>query len=254
MKNISVKEAAEVLGVTPRTIQYKLQNGDLKGVRSRNQYGKDEWRIYPNKQILEAFAQKSGSAQPEVTEFAPMEDDVVEAEDVTGEEFEESAQDWRQIEAQRLEMMAEKFMKPLADRIEAQATYIQEQQLIIAEQKRALLLLPDLKKKAEEESDRAEAERKAAELNKLESIALQTQIQALQEEQAQSEDAKAKVLELERALETSKSEAQAEIDRVRQEKDAQTLLIQQQLETMNATIQELKRPWYKKLFSAPEPK
>lgn len=250
VRNISVKEAAEALGVTPRTIQYKLQNGDLKGTRSRNQFGKDEWRIYPNKQIVDAMAQKSGTPT-EMTDFSPLEDNIVDAEDVTGEEFNEPAPDWRQVEMQRLELMAEKFMKPLAERIEAQATYIQEQAQLIAEQKRSLLLLPDLKKKAEEEAEKAEAERKAAELNKLESIALQTQIQALKEEQEHSEEAKAKVTELERALEESKAEAQLEIERVRQEKDAQAKAIQQQLEAMNATIQELKRPWYKKLFSSP---
>jgi excisionase family DNA binding protein len=252
VKNISVKEAAEALGVTPRTIQYKLQNGDLKGTRTRNQYGKDEWRIYPNKLISDAIAQKSG-VPAELTDFASLEDNIVDAEDVTGDEFNEPAPDWRQVEMQRLEIMAEKFMKPLADRIEAQATYIHEQQQIIADQKRSLLLLPDLKKKAEEEAERAEAERKAAELNKLEAVALQTQIQALKEEQEQSEGAKTKIVELERALEDSKAEAQLEIERIRQEKDAQATAIQQQLEKMNTTIQELKRPWYKKIFSTPNP-
>jgi excisionase family DNA binding protein len=250
VKNISVKEAAEALGVTPRTIQYKLQNGDLKGTRSRNQFGKDEWRIYPNKLIADAIAQKSGTST-EMTDFAPLQDDIVDAEDVTGEEFNEPAPDWRQMEMQRLEMMAEKFVKPLADRIESQAIFIREQEQIIAEQKRSLLLLPDLKKKAEEEAERAEAERKTAELNKLESVALQTQIQALKEEQKQSEEAKDKVTELERALEESKAEAQLEIERVRQEKDAQAAAVQQQLEAMNATIQELKRPWWKKMFVSP---
>jgi len=237
VKNISVKEAAEALGVTPRTIQYKLQNGDLKGTRTRNQYGKDEWRIYPNKQISDAMVQKAGTPT-EVTDFSPLEDNIVDAEDVTGEEFNEPAPDWRQVEMQRLEMMAEKFMKPLADRIEAQATYIQEQQQIIAEQKRALLLLPDLKKKAEEETERAEAERKAAEQKELEAEALRKQIAAMAAERQQTEEAR--------------RTAETEIERLKEEKDAEAKAVQEQLQALSATVQELKNPWWKKWFSSPK--
>ena len=63
MRTISVREAAEALGVSPRTIQYKLQNGNLKGTRQKNQFGVEEWRVWPNKEIAEAVAKKQGPAE-----------------------------------------------------------------------------------------------------------------------------------------------------------------------------------------------
>lgn len=249
VKNISVKEAAEALGVTTRTIQYKLQNGDLKGTRSRNQYGKDEWRIYPNRQIADAIAQKTGNVVENI-DFAPMDDNkMVEAEDVTCEEFIEPS-DWRQAELERLEMMAEKLIKPLAERIEAQALALQEQGQIIADQKRQLLLLPDYQKKAKDEQERAEEERKTAELARLEAIALQTQIEALKGQQEQGYIAKTKVVELEQALADTQAEAQREMNRLRDEKDSQAQAIQEQLRLLSETVQNLQRPWWKKMFTA----
>lgn len=232
VKNISVKEAAEALGVTPRTIQYKLQNGDLKGTRARNQYGKDEWRIYPTKQIEEAIARKTGRTPSEEINFNPMDDAVLEAEDVTGEEFNDPS-DWRQAELQRLELVAEKLVKPLTERIEAQAIAIREQEQIIADQKRALLLLPDLQK-------RAEQERTAAELKELEAEALRKQIAAIE---AVKEEA-----------EVSRRSAEEELQRLKDEKEAQVTAVQEQLKALSATVQELTKPkpsWWQKLFAAP---
>jgi hypothetical protein len=152
------------------------------------------------------------------------------------------------------QFIVEQCVRPLVEEVKAQALALAEKDRIIEDQSRQLRLLPDFEKQAKDEKARAEAERKAAELNELEAIALRKQIEALETEQEQSEEAKTRVIELERALEESKAEAQLEIECVRQEKDAQATAIQQQLETMNATIQELKRPWYKKLFSSPEAK
>ncbi|MBX9686219.1 MAG: hypothetical protein K2X27_05925, partial [Candidatus Obscuribacterales bacterium] len=216
MKNISVKEAAEALGVTPRTIQYKLQNGDLKGTRTRNQYGKDEWRIYPTKQIEEAIAQKTGRNPAEDMNFNPVNDAFVETEDVSGEEFNDPT-DWRQTELQRLELVAEKLVKPLAERIEAQAIALREQEQIIADQKRALLLLPDLQKRAEEE-------RKTAELVELEAVALRKQISAMETIKDQAE--------------TSCRAAEEEVQRLKDEKEAQITAVHEQLQALSATVLE----------------
>lgn len=232
VKNISVKEAAEALGVTPRTIQYKLQNGDLKGTRTRNQYGKDEWRIYPTKQIEEAIARKTGRAQVEDSNFNPVDDSVLEAEDVTGEEFNDPF-DWREAEIQKLEVVAEKLVRPLAERIEAQAIALREQEQIIADQKRALLLLPDLQKQAEEK-------RTAAELKELEAEALRKQIAAMEAIKVQAEE--------------SRRLAEEELQRLKDEKEAQVTAVQEQLQALTMTVQELQKPrpsWWKRLFSAP---
>ena len=218
MKTISVKEAAEALGVSPRAVQYKLQNGDLKGTRTKNQYGVAEWRVWPNKEISEALSQKQGgkadsSADP--INFSPNDSETIEAEEVAyneGEEVFDEPANWRQVEIERLELMAEKLVKPLAERIEAQAVALREQENIIEDQKRQLRLLPDLQKQAEEE-------RKASELRALEVEALNKQILAMEEEQ--------------QVLEAKANEATA---------------LAQDLQALKSTVEELQRPWWKKWF------
>ena len=220
MKTISVKEAAEALGVSPRAIQYKLQNGDLKGTRTKNQYGVAEWRVWPTKEIADALSQKqggNGSAAAPVS-FAPTDDETVEVEEVTGEQIDDEGStpaSWRQVEIERLEIMAEKLVKPLAERIEAQAVALREQEKVIEDQNRQLRLLPDLQRQAEDE-------RKAAELRALEVEALNKQIAALEE------DRQEKVARLEKvsSLET-------------------------QVAVLNEQLQNLQKPWWKKMFGAP---
>lgn len=180
MKTISVKEAAAALGVSPRAIQYKLQNGDLKGTRAKNQYGVAEWRVWPNKEIAEKLSLKAGEkAEPasEAMNCSPTDAETVEAEEVSYQGIEEDLEEpatWRQVEIERLEVMADKLVKPLAERIEAQAVALHEQEKVIEDQNRQLRLLPDLQKRAEDE-------RKASELRALENEALKKQIAALTE-------------------------------------------------------------------------
>jgi excisionase family DNA binding protein len=237
VRNISVREAAEALGVTTRTIQYKLQNGDLKGTRARNQYGKDEWRIYPNKQIADAIAQKTGNASAENNDFSPaLEGSIVDAEDMNGEEFSEPT-DWRHVEQERLEIMAEKLIKPLAEKIEAQGMALQEQQEIIARQRRELLLLPDLEKRAEEE-------RKAAELRALEVEALKKQIEAIGEEKQRIQEGK---LQAEEAANEAQSKLQ-NTEALKVEIQEQLQAVKGNLSTLTEKLEKLEQPWWKKWF------
>lgn len=218
MKTISVKEAAEALGVSPRAVQYKLQNGDLKGTRTKNQYGVAEWRVWPNKEISEALSQKQGGKSESAADainFSPNESETVEAEEVAyneGDEVFDEPSNWRQVEIERLELMAEKLVKPLAERIEAQAVALREQENIIEDQKRQLRLLPDLQKQAEDE-------RKASELRALEVEALNKQILAMEEEK--------------QALEAKANEAAS---------------LAQDLQALKSTVEELQKPWWKKWF------
>jgi len=225
VKTISVKEAAEALGVSPRAVQYKLQNGDLKGTRTKNQYGVAEWRVWPNKEISEALSQKQGGkseGSADAINFSPNESEAVEAEEVTfneGDEVFDEPTNWRQVEIERLELMAEKLVKPLTERIEAQAVALREQENIIEEQKRQLRLLPDLQKQAEKERELAENERKAAELRALEIEALNRQITAIEEQKRELE-----------------------------EKANQANVLAQDMEALKATVEKLQTPWWKKWF------
>lgn len=242
MKTISVKEAALALGVSPRTIQYKLQNGELKGSRTKNQFGVAEWRIWPTKEIADSLTQKQGHS--EALNFAPAEAETIDAEAVSPEGDFEVPPNWRDIELERLEVMAEKLVKPLAARIEAQALALREQENIIEDQKRQLRLLPDLQKQAEDE-------RKAAELKELEAVALRKQIAALKVEQEEADRARSKIEDLEKVLAESQRQAQEEIERLKEEKEVQEKAVQGQLLALSATVQDLQKPWWKKLFSAP---
>lgn len=216
MKTISVKEAAEALGLSPRAIQYKLQNGDLKGTRTKNQYGVAEWRVWPNKEIAEAIAKKKGDKVHEAINFSPSDAEAIDAEEVAfteGDDPIDEPTNWRQVELERLEMMAEKLVKPLAERIEAQAVALREQDKIIEEQNRQLRLLPDLQKQAE-------AERRAAELRALEIEALHKQIAAIEGEK--------KILE---------------------ERAHEAVALSEDLQALKRTVEELQKPWWKKWFS-----
>lgn len=215
MKTISVKEAAQALGLSTRAVQYKLQNGDLKGTRTKNQYGVAEWRVWPNKDIAEALAKQKGQSVDDEINFSPADAETIEAEEVQFNEAEEEPDqpsNWRQVEMERLELMAEKLVKPLAERIEAQAVALSEQEKVIEDQKRQLRLLPDLQKQAEEE-------RKAADLRALEVEALNKQIAAIQEEK----------LELEHKVQEAST-------------------VSADLLALKAKVEELQKPWWKKWF------
>ncbi|MBX9571399.1 MAG: hypothetical protein K2X77_21060 [Candidatus Obscuribacterales bacterium] len=290
MKTISVKEAAEALGVSPRAVQYKLQNGDLKGTRTKNQYGVAEWRVWPTKEIAEALSVKRGEIRDPIN-FAPNEE-TFEAEEISYNAFDDTAPgepaNWRQIEMERLELLAEKLVKPLTERLEAQAIALREQEKIIDDQSRQLRLLPDLQKQAENERKAAEEERQAAELRELEAEALRKQISAIQEkdqmeierlnkiekeiipelqhqleqERLQTEEKlaasqrqleilareKREVEESKGRIEELKRQSQEELERLKEEKEAQVTAVREQLRTLSATVEQLNRPWWKKFF------
>lgn len=270
MKTISVKQAAEALGCSTRSVQYKLQNGDLKGIQSKNQYGVKEWRVWPTKEIAEKLSAKYGGDSTGSIDFAPEDrgapTEAVEVEDVVygthevdaerekreqqerqaeeekaRERERQEAAEWQQLERERLDLererlelerekierMAQALVKPLTEKISEQAIAMNEQQKIIEEQSRQLKLLPDFQKQAD-------AERKAAELKELEAEALRKQIAAMEEIRERSEEAQ--------------RIAREEIQRLKDEKEAQVTAVQEQLRSLAATVQELKRPLWKKWF------
>lgn len=59
IRTISVREAAEALDLSPRAVLYRREKGKLKGILVKNN-GVDEYRIYPNKEIIEGL-KKIGS-------------------------------------------------------------------------------------------------------------------------------------------------------------------------------------------------
>ena len=215
MKTISVKEAAGFLGVSPRAVQYRLQNGELKGTRTKNQYGVLEWRVYPNKDIQQAASsQPVISTNTEKLTFEPESSysDTLDAEELLDDSTPAEAQSWRNMEMERLELMAEKLIKPLTQRLEAQAIELREQEKLIDDQKRQLRLLPDLQKQADEE-------RKTAQAKAFELTALEKQLAALAQE-----------------------------TQIKDNKLAEAQKLEEQVATLSKQIDKLQLPWWKKIL------
>lgn len=191
MRTLSVREVAGALGLTKRAVMYRLESGKLKGTRVTNGHGQEEWRVYPNKEVLQAVQAKGGSVDSSgQLNFNPS--DIVDSIVVEGIEAEdnqdfEGAEEIKTSDLERLlevfreqfapEVMAEKIVKPLMNKIEAQQELIFEQRQELSDKDRQLRLLPDLQKQAELRAQEVE-------LKHVENEALKKQIDAIIAEQA----------------------------------------------------------------------
>jgi hypothetical protein len=238
MRTISVKEAASALGLSNRAIIYRLERGQLNGHQSPNPYGVNEWRIYPTKEIAQKLRLGNEAEATEIN-FEPVGEQAVDAESVMEEMSAENSSQtsWIESERQQLRLLAEEMMRPLLDTI-------RDQERRLEDQSRQIKLLPDFEKQAE-------VERKAGELKALEAEALRKQISALHVEQEAAAEARLKMESLEQALEQSKRDAEVEIQRLTAEKEAQLSEVQEQLKALADTVQDLRKPFWHKWFSAP---
>ena len=276
---LSVKEAAEALKIDERSVRDRLANGTLKG--EKKMVGlREKWFIYASA-LNSALAKQddfggvlSYSSPVSVQELPGQtidatsvlveereDEEVVQPEpvDATYGAMDTSKQgpvhqsppagDWRADNQAHNESVANAFMKPLLDKVAAQeralveqAALIQAQEKEIEEQKIQLRLLPDLEKRAKEEAEAA----KAAELKLHEAAALKKQADMLAERAAQELATKeAQVLQLQgefasveeekKALEAKANEAQA---------------LAANLEALSKKVEELQKPWWKKVFGS----
>ena len=92
MRTVTVKEAADALGLTTRAITSRLAKGDLKGTQKTNAYGVKEWRIYPTKEIASKMKLDQDSDVGE-NDFPPLEE-AVDAETIYEEVQESQPQTW----------------------------------------------------------------------------------------------------------------------------------------------------------------
>lgn len=221
MKTISVKQVAAALDITTRAVIYRLEKNQLRGTQSPNAFGKQEWRVYPTKEIVEGLKRNSATVEQARKEavdnnefdFSPEDIEIVEAEaryDGSTEAREEGNQerstetpenptgsygeppDWQTMARETAKSMAEELVRPLGEIIKQQQKLLAEQQeqlvqrdLLIEDKNRQLKLLPDFQKEAEQQ-------RQEAETKELEAIALAKQIVAMKEQD------KEKALEVER--------------------------------------------------------
>jgi len=257
LKTISVRDAAAALGITNRAVLYRREKGHLKGQLIKNDNGVPEYRIYPNKEIIEGL-KRIGS--PLIASEAIQEADIVEAQTVFAPgddtldmsvdsegEIKGKAGEWTDPARTTAGGVAEELWSNLINRflekLEEKDQLIGEMRTELSDKDRQLKLLPDLEKKAEEE-------RKAAELRALEAAALQKQIKALQVEKEEALSAQQKVEELERQMEQLRAEEAQKLEQLKAEKEAHEAAIQKQLAAVTEELQQLRKPWWKKLFTA----
>lgn len=234
MRTVTVKEAADALGLTTRAITSRLAKGDLKGTQKTNAYGVKEWRIYPTKEIASKMKLDMESDVAE-NDFPPLEE-AIDAETIFEEVQQSEHQTWVEEERSRMRLLAEEMMKPLLDTIRTQ-----EQQL--QDQSRQLKLLPDFQKQAEDE-------RQAAHLKAVEAAALEKQVEALKLKYEEAEKAKTQITNLEQALELQKKESNSEIQKLSEEKESEIKAFELKLEELNKTVSEMQKPWWKKVFGS----
>jgi hypothetical protein len=260
LKTISVRDAATALGITNRAVLYRREKGQLKGQLIKNDHGVPEYRIYPNKEIIEGL-KRIGS--PLIVNEAIQEADIVEAQTVfapgddiqdMGVEPEDAESsftakpgDWTEPTRATAGGVAEELWSNLINRflekLEEKDQLIGVMRTELADKDRQLKLLPDLEKKAEEE-------RKAAELRALEAGALQKQIDAMQAEKEEALNAQQKVEELERQMEQLRAEEYEKLEHLKAEKEAHESAIQKQLAAVTEELQQLRKPWWQKWFSS----
>jgi hypothetical protein len=240
-------------------VLYRREKGQLKGQLIKNDHGVPEYRIYPNKEIIEGL-KRMGS--PLIANEAIQEADIVDAQTV----FEpgDDIQDMGTVDSESDEGSPKAYPGDWTDQTRATAGGVAEElwsnlisrflekleekdQLIgvmrteLSDKDRQLKLLPDLEKKAEDE-------RKAAELRALEAAALQKQIEAMQADKEEALKAQQKVEELERQMEQLRAEEAEKLEHLKAEKEAQEIAIQKQLAVVTEELEKLRKPWWKKWF------
>jgi chromosome segregation ATPase len=223
---VTVAEAAAALGIDERTVREKLSKEEWKG--EKRMIGmKEKWFMYRGE--LDRQVERLRIVRPQERVSIQGLDSVFESAETT---------DMQTVDAQSVEVqgsnrtsdkmsiaidevltkLTEQFSKQLNAEKEVIFTLKKE----LEDKDRQLRLLPDFQKQAEDE-------RKAAELKELEAEALRKQVAALQ---------------------TEHRDAAEEIQRLKEEKDDQAKAVQDQLQTLADTVQELKNPWWKKWFKA----
>lgn len=224
---VTVAEAASALNIDERTVRDKLSKEEWKG--EKRMIGmKEKWFMYRGE--LERQLERLRIARPQERVSTQGLEDVfvddspsaqaIDAQTVEVQESSKINADLNMVIDQVLTKITEQFSKQLD--AEKEAVFALRKEL--DEKDRQLRLLPDLQKRAEEERKLAEEERRAAELRALEIEALNKQISAMTDERV--------------ALEVKAAEA-AELA--------------SDLKALKATVEELKKPWWKKVFGSPQP-
>jgi len=234
-------------------------------MRSTNTYGVKEWRVWPNKEIVERLGPGKTIEDFDLgevpEEFLGGDSSAV----VDAEAIEQDNDAFGDSEAP-ITVLVRELTQQFAEQLSREKEVISQLQRDLADKDRQLKLLPDLEKQAEER-------RKEAELKELEAIALQKQLDAIAEEKSKAlqhkeaemqmqlqklEDERLKadalentITELQQSKANLEASLQGEIESLKIEKDAQAKAVQDQLSVLTEKLAKLeKKSWWQKWFTA----
>lgn len=245
---ISVKEAAALLELDERSIRERLINGSLRGEK-RSHGQREKWYVYAgaietelkqkrsNQGVAEMLssinseppgplsfspeppaAQTSGAVSSNSSAIGPSE--IVDAE--VAEDSSE-LRSWLGKERDAVRELVQEMIKPIAQQLQQKDRELQEAtyrlgylQGVMKDQEEQIKLLPDFQAKAEE----------------AESLRIE-----LSAERTEAEQSKERAAMLEQELETVKAA-----------KEVETKAVQEQLQALTSKLQDLEKPWWKKMF------
>lgn len=196
----------------------------------------------------------------------PMPISAVRVVDEADSDKEQAADDEIDQESRRLELIAEKLIRPLTEQLQVRDKELQQASYRLGylegkmeDQEKQIKLLPDyqaraeeaerLKFESEEAKQRADELEKVAEIRKLELEALKKQIAAL-------EAAQVKTIEEERSAAANAKKQAAdladEIEAVKAKNEAEAKSAQEKVVELTKKLHDLEKPWWKKLFAPSE--
>jgi hypothetical protein len=215
---LTVKQVAAALGIDERSVREKLNQGTLKGTK-KTIGQKDQWFVHQRDldaelvrrgfspinrndenrnvepatttaQALNFSPREAGTLTepPAVEPAAAYSDDVdeiiaeVSEPSNTTRPGESGDVAWDDDLQHKMRQTAETFIKPLIERFEALTRESMEKDQIIEDQKKQLLLLPDLESQRARLLQEIEAERRAAEIQFAKAREKEEEAKALEEE------------------------------------------------------------------------
>lgn len=246
---LTVKEAAEALGVDPRTIREKLSNGQLKGEK-RLLGLKEKW--YVNRGDVDSLIQEQrlrgvenhkGRVDTEdLNEFFDDDEDAIDVSPV------EPGRASQANGTEQIEAVVRAMTRQFSEELEKSKVVLVQLKAELEDKERQIRLLPDLEKRAEEE-------RKTREAKEFELSALRKELDAVNTKRAEAENELRTQLD---AIEELKSEtAEARLKReeleeasrkAQEEREMREKEVTEQLTAVQAQLEKLQQPWWKKWF------
>jgi hypothetical protein len=252
---ISIREAAAVAGVDVELLRREIEGGSLKGEK-KNGWFFDEWFVHSS-EIEGLKARKKSrphskgqttTPQPK-TSLAPLTTPPLESfwqeVEQPGQSEQAKAEghsDWRQEYKNVTKRVAEELMRPLLERLELQTIALQEKDALIESQRQQMLLLPDYQLREEQNRQALATKEKQLDL-------FETKLDLLEEKfTVETALLKSDLLEKD-ALVSEKVQETNALAELISLKDCEQAMLKAQLLEMEGLIEDLRQPWWKKLFS-----